>query len=139
MTQRLTDTSYGVIPVWRGPEGVRVLVVQHHAGHWGFPKGHPEGDETPEQTARREAAEEAGLTELQLLSEPALSQSYDFERAGQIIHKTVHFYVAEVAGPAVQLQAAEIRDHRWATVEQARRLVPVNTGPLLDQLEQRLA
>ena len=36
----------------------RVLIVKQTVGHYGFPKGHVEGDETEEETAIRETKEE---------------------------------------------------------------------------------
>ena len=39
-----------------------VLLIKHTMGHWGFPKGHVEGDETERETALREVKEETGYT-----------------------------------------------------------------------------
>ena len=39
----------------------KVLLVKHNDGHWGFPKGHVEKDETELQTAIREVKEETNL------------------------------------------------------------------------------
>ncbi len=39
-----------------------VLLVKHTLGHWGFPKGHMEADETERETALREVKEETGYT-----------------------------------------------------------------------------
>ena len=36
----------------------KVLVVKHLDGHYGFPKGHVENNETEEETAIREVKEE---------------------------------------------------------------------------------
>ncbi len=48
------EHSYGIIPL-KKKEGVwNVLLVQLHAGHWGFPKGHPNNHETTLDTAQRE-------------------------------------------------------------------------------------
>ena len=55
-------TQSGVIP-YRYLKGERqgVLVTSSHGGHWIFPKGVVELDLTPEQSATREALEEAGI------------------------------------------------------------------------------
>lgn len=52
------------------PSGQRVLMIDH-ARHqkWLLPGGHIEADEHPRDTARREAYEEVGLTDLSLLQE----------------------------------------------------------------------
>ena len=57
----INDASFGVIP-FKKIKGVwHVFLICHHDGHWGFPKGHPEGEETSIQAAERELFEETGL------------------------------------------------------------------------------
>ncbi len=51
-----------------GPGG-RVLVVSQKGDSWSLPKGHLDPGEAPLEAARREIAEEAGITELKLLGE----------------------------------------------------------------------
>ncbi len=131
----LTDTSYGIVPVRVLAAGPSVLLVRHYAGHWGFPKGHPEGEETPEQTARRELREETGLEVERLLAPAPVSQQYDFDHEGQMVRKTVYYYVAMVAPGEVQLQLSEIQAHQWSAVVEARRLLPANSADLMDRIE----
>ena len=38
-----------------------VLLIKHNSGHWDFPKGHVEGEESEVETAIREVKEETGL------------------------------------------------------------------------------
>ena len=47
------DEVVVIVPVKRAADGQPVL---------GLPKGHLDGDETPEEAARREVAEETGVT-----------------------------------------------------------------------------
>lgn len=55
--------SYGIIPVFISESGAKeYLILQNHKGFWGFPKGHHEGNESPEDTAIRETYEETGIT-----------------------------------------------------------------------------
>ena len=42
-------------------EAGEVLLIRDRNGYWVFPKGHVEPGESPEETARREVAEEAGV------------------------------------------------------------------------------
>lgn len=56
------DKSFGVIPVFKNDGGEYFFcLVKHRAGHWGFPKGHPDVDESEEETAKRELLEETGI------------------------------------------------------------------------------
>ena len=47
--------SFGVIPFRVKEKKLQFLLIQHSYGskHWDFPKGRPDGDETPLVTARR--------------------------------------------------------------------------------------
>lgn len=67
MEQRRTKTAGGIVI---GDNGT-IAMVRHRNGNgaWLFPKGHPEPNESDEEAARREIAEEAGLTELELLDD----------------------------------------------------------------------
>lgn len=51
-----------------GPDG-RVLVVSQKGDSWSLPKGHVDAGETPLEAARREIAEESGITDLTLIGE----------------------------------------------------------------------
>ena len=55
-TGDMTEDSYGAVVFHEG----RVLMVRTRKG-WSFPKGHPEGQELPAETARREVLEETGI------------------------------------------------------------------------------
>ena len=39
----------------------KVLLIKHNLGHWGFPKGHVENNETEVETAIREVKEETNV------------------------------------------------------------------------------
>ena len=114
------DYSCGVIPV-RVVDGVReFLLVQHNAGHWAFPKGHPEGGETPIETARRELLEETGLAEVELLASPVFEEHYEFtKRSGTLVQKRVTYFLGQIGGSektadgGVRLQAEEVQAFAW--------------------------
>ena len=56
-----SNHSVGIILFHRFPRKVMYLLLKQHQGHWGFPKGHFEGEETEKETAVREIFEETGL------------------------------------------------------------------------------
>ena len=58
----LFEKSCGGVVYRKHHGNIEVLLVKHiNSGHWSFPKGHVEGEETEEQTARREIKEETGI------------------------------------------------------------------------------
>ena len=115
------DVSFGVIPM-RGV-GVRrtFLLVQHHAGHWGFPKGHAEPGEASIEAATRELAEETGLEDVHVAATPRFAEQYVFtKRSGRVVEKTVTYFLGTVRSGDVVVQAEEIRDFLWADAAATR-------------------
>jgi len=47
----------------------KVLVVSQHGTSWSLPKGHIEGNESPEQAGTREIEEETGIKQLNIIKE----------------------------------------------------------------------
>ena len=122
------DHSFGVIPVYLGDAAPQFLLIQHQAGHWGFPKGHAEGDESAQQAALRELAEETGLIPARLLGEP-LDEYYTFTNPkGAAIAKTVTYFIGQMKDQAVTMQVAEIRDFAWGNAEQTHQRLSFEEG-----------
>lgn len=97
------ETSAGGVVVRRGPDGPRYLLIRDGHRNWGFPKGHLDDGEGPEQAARREIAEETGLADLTL--HDALGRiDWYFRFRGSLIHKFCHFFLffSESGDPAPQ-------------------------------------
>lgn len=135
-----TDFSCGVIP-WRSTEhGREYLLIQHNAGHWAFPKGHPEEGETEVETARRELEEETGIKHVRVQAEPFFDESYIFDKRGRgPTHKTVRYFLGEVWGGELQLQEEEVQAAAWAGAELTRARITFEEGKkLLDLAEDYL-
>lgn len=133
------DASFGVVPILRCGGGDRFLLLQHQAGHWGFPKGHAEPNETALAAARREFEEETGIREYQLI-EIAFSEHYSFIEAGEQIEKTVTYFPAFVETERVICQAEEIKDYIWAIYDEAlQRLSFEQSRQILVQVHHTLA
>jgi bis(5'-nucleosidyl)-tetraphosphatase len=114
----MKDFSFGIIPLRRVEGRWEVLVIQHSAGHWSFPKGHPDLGETEYQTAERELFEETGLSVINFLEVPALSESYSFDD----VQKTVKYFLAEVSGDLV-LHPDELQDAKWTSIAKSLDVV----------------
>lgn len=126
------DASFGVIPVRMLEDGPRFLLIQHGAGHWGFPKGHPEGDESPQESALRELREETGIKGVDLWDEPALVERYTFRgRKGELIDKTVTFFIGVLEndqGDSVELQLEEVQDYAWGDAAETTERLSFDEG-----------
>ena len=56
------EKSCGAVVYRKHHGNTEILLIKHvKSGGWSFPKGHVEGNETEEETARREIFEETGL------------------------------------------------------------------------------
>lgn len=121
------EHSYGIIPLRLHEKKWQVLLVHHRAGHWAFPKGHPERDESPRQAAERELREETGLiVHRYLLSEP-LTENYIFTLHGEQVFKTVQYFLALVKGQEV-IQESEIQAIQWLSLPKAYDRITFQEG-----------
>lgn len=113
------ETSAGGVVVRCTPQGPTFLIILDSYKNWGFPKGHLDGDETPEQAARREVAEEAGLADLVMHKELAVIDWF-FRFRGRLIHKYCHFFLFESKeGDPVPELGEGITECRWVGYEDA--------------------
>ena len=129
----IEDFSCGVIP-YRVVDGTRqFLLIQHKAGHWAFPKGHPEAGETELQTARRELEEETGIGAVQLDTAQPFEEHYEFtKRSGKRVRKRVLYFLGLAdAGQPVRVQASEVSDYAWCDASQARERMTFDEGRAL--------
>jgi 8-oxo-dGTP pyrophosphatase MutT (NUDIX family) len=123
------DEVVVIVPVKRGARGNRVL---------GLPKGHPDGNETPEQAATREVAEETGVTAE--LIEPLGETNYSYERKGRRVAKRVAFFLFEYRSGDLADHDHEIEDARWMPLAEAgRSLTYAGEREMISRALSRLA
>ncbi len=113
------DEAFGIVPIYSHHNSYQFLLIQHLAGHWGFPKGHADPGEGAVQAACREFVEETGISAYTLHADVAFSEQYDYTRDGKPFHKTVVYYPAIVAAKTVACQPEEIRDYAWLDYDAA--------------------
>jgi 8-oxo-dGTP pyrophosphatase MutT (NUDIX family) len=114
------EVSAGGVVFRRDPgEPVRSLLIRDSDGHWGFPKGHLERQESAAEAALRETFEETGLDDLKIHG-PVATIDWYFRLRGRLIHKYCHFFLLEsVSGePRPQLDEG-ITECHWYPLDQA--------------------
>lgn len=121
-------TSYGIIPVYKTDNSSKLyLVLQNHGGFWSFPKGQPEGKETPKESAIREAFEETGI----VLSEPELGESVHYEYVqpieGIMQTKRIVLFPVLIKSKNVTMQALEITHHDWVPFDKVISLIGLDS------------
>jgi 8-oxo-dGTP pyrophosphatase MutT (NUDIX family) len=118
------ETSAGGVVFRRGDDGVvRYLLIRDSYRNWGFPKGHLEPGEPPAEAARREVAEETGLTDL-VLHGPIKVIDWYFRFRGKTIHKYCHFFLFESRhGEPVPQVEEGITACAWHPLEQALQVI----------------
>lgn len=114
-----------------------LLLESQNKGHfWGFPKGHVEGNETLEETAKREIKEETQLV-LPIDTSFHVYTEYDLPNGNR---KQMTLYTADLTqSEDIHLQAEEIKNCGWFNYTDAReRLTYDNLKQLLDQVNDHL-
>lgn len=124
-----------------GPTLKAVIIARHdRRGRliWSLPKGHLEGDESPEQAALREVTEETGI-EAAILA-PLGVIDFWFLTEDKRIHKTVHHFLMEAVGGELSDADLEVTAVEWVPLEVLpSRLAYSDERRLLDQVPARLA
>jgi len=139
------ETSAGGLVILTSPDGphAAVIVRRNRGGRleWCLPKGHLEGEETPEQAAVREIHEETGIrgtvrSELGVID-------YWFSGEDRRVHKVVHHFLLRAEGGAISAAGdpdGEAEDALWVpVVELPGRLSYPNEQRLAQTAQQVLA
>ena len=105
----LHEKSCGAIVYRKYHGNTEILLIKHiNSGHWSFPKGHVEGDETEEETAKREIMEETGIV------------SYSPRKDTQ---KIVVYFIGKAKNTDYTPQEEEIADIRWVEIGRAGQVL----------------
>lgn len=119
--ERVEYRSYGVTPVFKNEGNFYTLLVKNSkGGHWGLPKGTPEKDEKPIDTARRELFEETGIKNIEINEEVTFEERYDFEQNSIAYNKINTYYLGFVDEMIEGDQLDEIDELKWVKIDEAQ-------------------
>jgi phosphohistidine phosphatase len=94
------------------------LITSFRRGHWGVPKGIIDPGETPQQTALKEAEEEAGLFGR---IEGGPLGTFEYFKWGTVLYVTV--YLMRVTQVEADWQEARFRKRAWYGAHEARATI----------------
>jgi len=115
------ETSAGglVVSLVGGVHHAAVIARRNRAGRleWCLPKGHLEGDETPEEAAVREIAEETGIRGEVVRRLGVVD--YWFTGDDRRVHKVVHHFLLDALGGTLTVEGdpdGEAEDAEWVAL-----------------------
>lgn len=94
-----------------------VAVVRVRDEILALPKGHPDGDESPAEAARREVREETGLDAE--LVEKLGDVRYHYMRGGQRVSKRVEFFLFRYRSGNLEDHDHEVEEALWIPLAEA--------------------
>lgn len=114
------EKSCGAVIARHTENGAEILLIRHvNGGHWGFPKGHVENDETEAETALREIREETGLS---VKLDTGFRTSVRFSPKPGVM-KDVIYFAAEYDSGSEHKQLEEVADMRWVSLSDASNVL----------------
>ena len=109
----------------------KVLLIKQTKGHWGFPKGHVEKNETEVETAIREVKEETNL-DVEIDANKRYAMKYITDKGSL---KQVILFIAKCVGGNIKAQECEVNDIKWLDFDEAIKTITYdNTRELFKKI-----
>ena len=128
----------GAVVFRRTDRGIRILVLRAYK-NWDFPKGMVDPGEDQLDAAKREIAEETGLTELDYPFGDEHRETLPYSG-----NKIARYYLAETAEHEIELPVSpelgrpEHHEYRWVSFDEAEDLLPPRLAIVLDWAKKTL-
>jgi len=107
---------------------IEILLIKHeNGGHWAFPKGHVEENETETETAAREIWEETGL---KAEIDTDFRETVSYSPKENVIKEVVYF-AAVPAGGDIKRQEEEVAEISWSSVDNAMEKISYENDKLI--------
>lgn len=112
----LNEKSCGALVYRKYHGNTEILLIKHiNSGHWSFPKGHVENDETEVETAVREIKEETGID---VIIDQSFREIVTYSPRRDT-HKEVVYFIAKAKNTDFTPQTDEIADIKWVEIGRA--------------------
>lgn len=109
------EKSCGAIVIRKYNNQFETLLIKMVKGHWSFPKGHVENNETEVETALREIKEE---TNLDVLIDTRFREITTYSPYPGVL-KDVIFFIAMPKTFDVVIQESEVENAQWIEINEA--------------------
>ena len=117
-------------------KGQIVVVYNSDAQSWSFPKGHVEVGESHLEAAKRELAEETGITNAEFVGE--LGSYQRLNRRGTEL-KNMNMFLFRSSAETFRPTEPKITEVRWATVDEAVKILThQKDGDFLKSIKESL-
>lgn len=107
------EKSCGAIVYRKYHGNTEILLIKHvNSGHWSFPKGHMEENESETETALREIKEETGID---VIIDPTFRETVSYSPKKDT-QKVVVYFVAKARNSDFIAQEEEISEIKWVEI-----------------------
>ncbi|MDF2567986.1 MAG: Nudix family hydrolase [Oscillospiraceae bacterium] len=130
------EKSCGAIIFRKFHGNTELLLIKHaNGGHWSFPKGHVEENETEVETAKREIKEETGLD---VIIDPTFREVVSYSPKKDTL-KDVIYFLAKAKNTNFTPQEEEISQIKWVEINRVHSLLSYdNDKQLVNKARQTL-
>ncbi len=130
----LKEHSAGIVLYRSEDNSSNMILLLHYGnGHWDFPKGNIEVNETQIQAAVRELEEETGINRFRLVPGFKETLVYNYKKKSEQVAKTVTFYLGITTISKVVISSEHI-GYVWLTYQESVKILTYdNAKKLLTQ------
>lgn len=122
------EKSCGAIVFRKFHGNIEILLIKHvNSGHWSFPKGHVEKNETELETAHREIMEETGID---VILDPTFRETVSYSPKKDT-QKVVVYFLAKAKNFDFKAQEEEISEIRWVDIGYAVNILTYDNDKVI--------
>lgn len=114
------EKSCGAIVFRKYHGNTELLLIKHaNGGHWSFPKGHVESQETEEETAVREVKEETGID---IMIDTSFREVVSYSPKKDTVKDVIHF-LGMAKNFDFTPQPEEISQIKWVEISRVHQIL----------------